>query len=134
MTPTNNTHSALHKALKHSVEKDAPKLSSNFTYLTMLKVAKLNEEMARKRERRSLIWTIAIVLFIIISGGTVIGVWFGEEIVKSFSNVGSSIGESLSKDTWTITPFMIIFSLSIVILLVADHVLRRIYMKRHPDK
>lgn len=134
MTPTNNTHSALHKALKHSVEKDALKLSSNFTYLTMLKVAKLNEEMARKRERRSLIWTIAIALFMIISGGTVIGVWFGEEIVKSFSNVGSSIGESFSKDTWTITPFMIIFSLSIAILLVADHVLRRIYMKRHPDK
>lgn len=134
MTPTNNTHSALHKALKHSVKKDAPKLSSNFTYLTMLKVAKLNEEMARKRERRSLIWTIAIVLFMIISGGTVIGVCFGEEIVKSFSNVGSSIGESFSKDTWTITPFMIIFSLSITILLVADHVLRRIYMKRHPDK
>lgn len=134
MTPTNNTHSALHKALKHSVEKDDPKLSSNFTYLTMLKVAKLNEEMARKRERRSLIWTIAIALFMIISGGTVLGVWFGEEIVKSFSNVGSSIGESFGKDTWTITPFMITFSLSIAILLVADHILRRIYMKRHPDK
>lgn len=131
MTPTNDTHSALHKALKHSVEKNATKLSSNFTYLTMLKVNKLSQEMERKRERRSLLWTIAIAAFMLISGITILWIKFGTEITRTIDSMDEATIESFSRTTWTFSPFLIIFMSSVIILLIGDHLMRRIYLKHH---
>lgn len=132
MTTNNNTHSALRQALQRAEKTDAAKLSSNFTYRTMLKVDRLNKELDRKQELRSMIWTIAIAAFMILSGGITLGVMYGQEIVRSFSTIGASAAESLTIESGAaLFPSLFISITPIVILLIADHLLRRAYSKRH---
>lgn len=129
---TNNTHSTLRQALQRADMAHATKLSSNFTYRTMLKVDKLNKELERKRELRSMIWTIAIVAFMILSGGITLGLLYGSEIVRSFSTMGASVGESFTLESgFALIPQLFVFITPIAILLIADHMLRRAYSKRH---
>ena len=132
MTMNNNTHSALRQALQRADKADATKLSSNFTYRTMLKVNELNNELEHKRELRSMIWTIAIVVFMILSGGMTLGLMYGHEIVRSFSTIGVSVADRLTiEPEASLIPTLLIFVTPIIILLITDHLLRRAYSKRH---
>ena len=119
----NQTDKGLRKAMKASV---SPRLSTNFTFRTMLKVEEAIRLRELKQEKRMLWATIVASVFLLVGGGVVIFTYWGEECIRMFSEVISSIArlDLFSSPYWFL-------SLAVLLLLGLDYWMRRAYFKRH---
>ena len=119
----NQTDKGLRKAMKASV---SPRLSTNFTFRTMLKVEEAIRLRELKQEKRLFWATIVASVFLLVGGGVVIFTYWGEECIRMFSEVISSIArlDLFSSPYWFL-------SLAVLLLLLLDYWMRRAYFKRH---
>ena len=119
----NQTDKGLRKAMKASV---SPRLSTNFTFRTMLKVEEAIRLRELKQEKRLFWATIVASVFLLVGGGVVIFTYWGEECIRMFSEVISSIArlDLFSSPYWFL-------SLAVLLLLGLDYWMRRAYFKRH---
>ena len=119
----NQTDKGLRKAMKASVP---PRLSTNFTFRTMLKV----EEAIRLRElkqEKQLFWaTVVASVFLLVGGGVVIACFWGDAFLEMFSNVFTSFARL---DLFS-SPYLFL-SLAVFLLLGFDYWMRHAYFKRH---
>ena len=119
----NQTDKGLKKAMKASVP---PRLSTNFTFRTMLKV----EEAIRLRElkqEKQMFWaTVAASVFLLVGCGVVIGHFWGDAFLAMFTNVFTAFArlDLLS------SPYAFL-SFAVLLLLGFDYWMRRAYFKRH---
>ena len=119
----NQLDKGLRKAMKASA---SPRLSTNFTFRTMLKV----EEAIRLKElnqEKRLFWaTIAASVFLLVGGGVVIACFWGDIFLAMFTNVFTAFArlDLLS------SPYAVL-SLAVLLLLGFDYWMRRAYCKRH---
>lgn len=118
------------KGLKKALQKPMPyRLSSNFTFRTMLKVDEAMLLKEKKQERRMLFALIVASLFLLTSLVTVITICWGQELASTFScfvRLATRLPQLISH--WGIFP--IVFFL----LILLDHWMRRVYYKRHPKE
>ena len=70
----------LRKAMKASVP---PRLSTNFTFRTMLKVEEAIRLKELKQERRMFWATVVASVFLLVGGGVVIACFWAEEFINS---------------------------------------------------
>ena len=119
----NHTDKGLRKAMKASVP---PRLSTNFTFRTMLKVEEAIRLKELKQEKRMLWATIAASVFLLVGGGVVIGFFWGDVFLAMFTNVFTAFArlDLLS------SPYAFL-SLAVLLLLGFDYWMRRTYFKRH---
>ena len=117
------TDKGLRKAMKTSVP---PRLSTNFTFRTMLKVEEAIRLRELKQEKRLFWATIVASVFLLVGGGVVIFTYWGEECIRMFSEVISSIArlDLFSSPYWFL-------SLAVLLLLLLDYWMRCAYFKRH---
>ena len=123
MMEQNHTDKGLRKAMKASVP---PRLSTNFTFRTMLKVEEAIRLKELKQEKRMLWATIAASVFLLVGGGVVIGFFWGDVFLAMFTNVFTAFArlDLLS------SPYAFL-SLAVLLLLGFDYWMRRTYFKRH---
>ena len=119
----NQTDKGLRKAMKTSV---SPRLSTNFTFRTMLKVEEAIRLKELKQEKRMLWATIAASVFLLVGGGVLIGHFWGDVFLAMFTNVFTAFArlDLLS------SPYAFL-SLAVLLLLGFDYWMRRAYFKRH---
>ena len=119
----NHTDKGLRKAMKTSV---SPRLSTNFTFRTMLKVEEAIRLKELKQEKRMLWATIAASVFLLVGGGVLIGHFWGDVFLAMFTNVFTAFArlDILS------SPYAFL-SLAVLLLLGFDYWMRRAYFKRH---
>ena len=119
----NQTDKGLRKAMKASA---SPRLSTNFTFRTMLKVQEAIRLKEVKQEKRMLWATIAASVFLLVGGGVVIGYFWGDVFLTMFTNVFTAFArlDLLS------SPYAFL-SLAVLLLLGFDYWMRRAYFKRH---
>ena len=117
------TDKGLRKAMKTSV---SPRLSTNFTFRTMLKVEEAIRLKELKQEKRMLWATIAASVFLLVGGGVLIGHFWGDVFLAMFTNVFTAFArlDILS------SPYAFL-SLAVLLLLGFDYWMRRAYFKRH---
>ena len=113
----------LRKAMKASVP---PRLSTNFTFRTMLKVEEAIRLRELKQEKRMLWATIVASVFLLVGGGVVIACFWGDAFLEMFSNVFISFARL---DLFS-SPCLFL-SLAVFLLLGFDYWMRRAYFKRH---
>ena len=113
----------LRKAMKASA---SPRLSTNFTFRTMLKVEEAIRLKELKQEKRLFWATIAASVFLLVGGGVVIGHFWGDVFLAMFTNVFTAFArlDLLS------SPYAFL-SLAVLLLLGFDYWMRRAYFKRH---
>ena len=116
----------LRKAMKTSV---SPRLSTNFTFRTMLKVEEVLRLKERKQERRMFWATVVASVFLLVGCGVVIACFFGTEFMAMFSNLFTSFAQL---DLFG-SPYAFL-SLAILLLLGLDYWMRRAYFKRHGNE
>ena len=123
MMKQNQTDKGLRKAMKTSV---SPRLSTNFTFRTMLKVEEAIRLKELKQEKRMLWATIAASVFLLVGGGVLIGHFWGDVFLAMFTNVFTAFArlDLLS------SPYAFL-SLAVLLLLGFDYWMRRAYFKRH---
>ena len=119
----NRTDKGLRKAMKASVP---PRLSTNFTFRTMLKVEEAIRLRELKQEKRMLWATIVASVFLLVGGGVVIACFWGDAFLEMFSNVFISFARL---DLFS-SPCLFL-SLAVFLLLGFDYWMRRAYFKRH---
>ena len=119
----NQTDKGLRKAMKASVP---PRLSTNFTFRTMLKVEEAIRLRELKQEKRMLWATIVASVFLLVGGGVVIACFWGDAFLEMFSNVFMSFARL---DLFS-SPCLFL-SLAVFLLLGFDYWMRRAYFKRH---
>ena len=113
----------LRKAIKTST---SPRLSTNFTFRTMLKVQEAMRLKEQKQEKQ-MFWIIVVAsVFLLTGGGVVIAVFCGDE----FSEMFSSFFTSFVRLDLFASPYWFL-SLAIFLLLGLDYWMRRAYYKRH---
>ena len=119
----NQTDKGLRKAMKASA---SPRLSTNFTFRTMLKVQEAIRLKEKKQEKQMLWATIAASVFLLVGGGVVIGYFWGDVFGEMFTNVFVAFArlDILS------SPYVFL-SLAVLLLLGFDYWMRRAYFKRH---
>ena len=119
----NQLDKGLRKAMKTSV---SPRLSTNFTFRTMLKVEEAIRLKELKQEKRMLWATIAASVFLLVGGGVLIGHFWGDVFLAMFTNVFTAFArlDLLS------SPYAFL-SLAVLLLLGFDYWMRRAYFKRH---
>ena len=119
----NQTDKGLRKAMKTSV---SPRLSTNFTFRTMLKVEEAIRLKELKQEKRMLWATIAASVFLLVGGGVVIDFFWGNVFLAMFTNVFTAFArlDILS------SPYVFL-SLAVLLLLGFDYWMRRAYFKRY---
>ena len=119
----NQTDKGLRKAMKTSVP---PRLSTNFTFRTMLKVEEAIRLRELNQEKRMLWATIAASVFLLVGGGVLIGHFWGDVFLAMFTNVFTAFArlDLLS------SPYAFL-SLAVLLLLGFDYWMRRAYFKRH---
>ena len=117
------TDKGLRKAMKTSV---SPRLSTNFTFRTMLKVEEAIRLRELNQEKRMLWATIAASVFLLVGGGVLIGHFWGDVFLAMFTNVFTAFArlDILS------SPYAFL-SLAVLLLLGFDYWMRRAYFKRH---
>ena len=113
----------LRKAMKTSV---SPRLSTNFTFRTMLKVEEVLRLKERKQERRMFWATVVASVFLLVGGGVVIACFWAEEFMEMFTTLFTSFA---GLDILSSPSFFL--SIATVILLGFDYWMRRAYFKRH---
>ena len=119
----NQTDKGLKKAMKASVP---PRLSTNFTFRTMLKVEEAIRLRELKQEKRMLWATIVGSMFLLVGGGVVIAYFWGDAFLEIVTHVFTTFArlDILS------SPYVFL-SLAILLLLGFDYWMRRAYFKRH---
>lgn len=113
----------LRKAMKTSV---SPRLSTNFTFRTMLKVEETIRLKELKQERRMFWITVVSSVLLLVGGGVVIACFCGPEFMAMFSNLFTSFAQL---DLFG-SPYGFL-SLAVLLLLGFDYWMRRAYFKRH---
>ena len=119
----NQTDKGLRKAMKASA---SPRLSTNFTFRTMLKVQEAIRLKEQKQEKQMFWATVAASVFLLVGCGVVIGHFWGDVFLAMFTNVFTAFArlDLLS------SPYAFL-SLAILLLLGFDYWMRRAYFKRH---
>ena len=119
----NQTDKGLRKAMKTSVP---PRLSTNFTFRTMLKVEEAIRLKELKQEKRMLWATIAASVFLLVGGGVIIAYFWGDAFLEMVTHVFTTFArlDILS------SPYVFL-SLAVLLLLGFDYWMRRAYFKRH---
>ena len=119
----NQLDKGLRKAMKM---KEPPRLSSNFTFRTMLKVQEAIRLKEQKQEKQMFWATLAASVFLLVGGGVVIGYFWGDVFLTMFTNVFTAFArlDLLS------SPYVFL-SLAVLLLLGFDYWMRRAYFKRH---
>ena len=119
----NHTDKGLRKAMKASVP---PRLSTNFTFRTMLKVEEAIRLKELKQEKRMLWATIVGSLFLLVGGGVVIAYFWGDAFLEMVTHVFTTFArlDILS------SPYVFL-SLAVLLLLGFDYWMRRAYFKHH---
>ena len=122
----NQTDKGLRKAMKTSV---SPRLSTNFTFRTMLKVQEAIRLKEQKQEKQMLWATIAASVFLLVGGGVVIAYFWGDAFLEMVTHVFTTFArlDILS------SPYVFL-SLAVLLLLGFDYRMRRAYFKRHSKK
>ena len=117
------TDKGLRKAMKTSVP---PRLSTNFTFRTMLKVEEAIRLKELKQEKRMLWATIAASVFLLVGGGVIIAYFWGDAFLEMVTHVFTTFArlDILS------SPYVFL-SLAVLLLLGFDYWMRRAYFKRH---
>ena len=119
----NHKDKGLRKAMNASA---SPRLSTNFTFRTMLKVQEAIRLKEQKQEKR-MFWIIVVAsVFLLTGGGVVIAVFCGDEFSEMFSNVFASFARL---DLFAFPYGFFLFA--VFILLALDYWMRRAYYKRH---
>ena len=123
MMEQKQTDKGLRKAMKTSV---SPRLSTNFTFRTMLKVEEAIRLKELKQEKRMLWATIAASVFLLVGGGVIIAYFWGDAFLEMVTHVFTTFArlDILS------SPYVFL-SLAILLLLGVDYWMRRAYFKRH---
>ena len=119
----NQIDKGLRKAIKPSV---SPRLSTNFTFRTMLKVEEAIRLRELKQEKR-MFWAIVVAsVFLLMGGGVVIAHFWGDVFLEMFTHVFTTFArlDILS------SPYVFL-SLAVLLLLGLDYWMRRAYFKRH---
>ena len=119
----NQTDKGLRKAMKASA---SPRLSTNFTFRTMLKV-QVAIRLKEQKQEKQLFWaTVAASIFLLMGGGVIIGYFWGDIFLAMFTNVFTAFArlDLLS------SPYAFL-SLAVLLLLGFDYWMRRTYFKRH---
>ena len=113
----------LRKAMKTSV---SPRLSTNFTFRTMLKVEEAIRLKELKQEKRMLWATRAASVFLLVGGGVIIAYFWGDAFLEMVTHVFTTFArlDILS------SPYVFL-SLAVLLLLGFDYWMRRAYFKRH---
>ena len=119
----NQTDKGLRKAMKASV---SPRLSTNFTFRTMLKVEEAIRLKELKQEKRMLWATIVGSMFLLVGGGVVIAYFWGDAFLEMVTHVFTTFArlDILS------SPYAFL-SLAVLLLLGLDYWMRQAYFKRH---
>ena len=119
----NQLDKGLRKAMKM---KESPRLSSNFTFRTMLKVQEAIRLKELKQEKQMFWSTVAASVFLLVGCGVVIGHFWGDVFGEMFTNVFTAFArlDLLS------SPYAFL-SLAVLLLLGFDYWMRRAYFKRH---
>ena len=119
----NQTDKGLRKAMKTSV---SPRLSTNFTFRTMLKVEEAIRLKELKQEKRMLWATIVGSMFLLVGGGVVIAYFWGDAFLEMVTHVFTTFArlDILS------SPYVFL-SLAVLLLLGFDYWMRRAYFKHH---
>ena len=119
----NQLDKGLRKAMK---TKESSRLSSNFTFRTMLKVQEAIRLKELKQEKQMFWATVAASVFLLVGGGVVIGYFWGDVFLAMFTNVFTAFArlDLLS------SPYVFL-SLAVLLLLGFDYWMRRAYFKRH---
>ena len=119
----NQTDKGLRKAMKASA---SPRLSTNFTFRTMLKVQEAIRLKEQKQEKQMFWATVAASIFLLMGGGVIIGYFWGDIFLAMFTNVFTAFArlDLLS------SPYAFL-SLAVLLLLGFDYWMRRAYFKRH---
>ena len=122
----NQTDKGLRKAMKASVP---PRLSTNFTFRTMLKVEEAIRLRELKQEKRMLWATIVGSMFLLVGGGVIIAYFWGDAFLEMVTHVFTTFArlDILS------SPYVFL-SLAVLLLLGFDYRMRRAYFKRHSKK
>ena len=110
----------LRKAMKG--QPAPPRLSSNFTFRTMLKVEEAIRIREAKQERRMFFCVVIVSVLLMVGGGGVIAYYWGSEMQEIVA--GMSRLDLFSSPYW-------MFSVVFFILVGFDHWMRRIYFKKH---
>ena len=123
MMEQKQTDKGLRKAMKTSVP---PRLSTNFTFRTMLKVEEAIRLRELKQEKRMLWATIVGSMFLLVGGGVVIAYFWGDAFLEMVTHVFTTFArlDILS------SPYVFL-SLAVLLLLGFDYRMRRAYFKRH---
>ena len=117
----------LDKGLKKAMKiKKSPRLSTNFTFRTMLKVQEAIRLKELKQEKQMFWATVAASVFLLVGGGVVIGYFWGDVFLAMFTNAFTAFArlDLLS------SPYVFL-SLAVLLLLGFDYWMRRAYFKRH---
>ena len=119
----NQLDKGLRKAMKASA---SPRLSTNFTFRTMLKVQEAIRLKEQKQEKQMFWATVAASVFLLVGGGVVIGYFWGDVFLAMFTNVFTAFArlDLLS------SPYVFL-SLAVLLLLGVDYWMRRTYFKWH---
>ena len=119
----NQTDKGLRKAMKASA---SPRLSTNFTFRTMLKVQEAIRLKEQKQEKQMFWATVAASVFLLVGGGVVIGYLWGDVFLTMFTNVFTAF----ARLDLLASPYAFL-SLAGLLLLGFDYWVRRAYFKRH---
>lgn len=119
----NQLDKGLRKAMKI---KESPRLSSNFTFRTMLKVQEAIRLKEQKQEKQMFWAIVAASVFLLLGCGVVIGHFWGDVFLAMFTNAFTAFArlDLLS------SPYVFL-SLAVLLLLGFDYWMRRAYFKRH---
>lgn len=115
----------LMKAMK---EQPTYRLPSNFTFHTMQKVEEALLLREKKQERRTLLATIAASLFLILSSGTGLYIYFGDAIKECLRSTFLAGGQILEIQ---FPPIYLLFIVTIPIFMFFDRWMRKLYFKHH---
>ena len=117
----------LDKGLKKAMKiKESPRLSTNFTFRTMLKVQEAIRLKELKQEKQMFWATVVASVFLLVGCGVVIGHFWGDVFLAMFTNTFTAF----TRLDLLSSPYAFL-SLAVLLLLGFDYWVRRAYFKRH---
>lgn len=119
----NQQDKGLRKAIKTS---ESPRLSTNFTFRTMLKVEEAIRLREQKIERRMFWATVVASVFLLMGGGVVIAYFWEAEFLEMFTALFTSFA-----GLEILTSPCFFLSIAFFVLMGFDYLMRRAYFKRH---
>lgn len=119
----NQLDKGLRKAMKASA---SPRLSTNFTFRTMLKVQEAIRLKEQKQEKQMFWATVVSSVLLLVGGGVVIACFCGAELMAMCTTLFTSFSQL---DLFG-SPYVLL-SLAVLLLLGFDYWMRRAYFKRH---